>query len=120
MPDGTYRFRLTASDASGNPEGALESTRSSRWFRIDNTAPVVKLNRHDEVWVASVSDLLSPIVRAEWARDGESWQALAAKDGLLDGREETFEFPASAGRHLVVVRVVDRQHNRATAGAIEE
>jgi hypothetical protein len=120
MPDGTYRFRLTASDAPGNPEGALDSTRTSRWFRIDNTAPTVKLERHDERWVASVSDLLSPIARAEWSRDGERWQALAAKDGLLDGREETFEFPASTGRHLVVVRVADRQHNRATAGGVEE
>jgi hypothetical protein len=120
MPDGTYRFRLTASDAPGNPEGALESTRSSRWFKIDNTAPAVKLERRGEIWVASVSDLLSPIARAEWSRDGESWQALAPDDGLLDGRQETFEFPASAGRHLVVVRVVDRQHNRATAGGIEE
>jgi hypothetical protein len=38
---------------------------------------------------------------------------------LLDGREEIFEFPARDGAHLVVVRVVDEQHNRATAGATE-
>ena len=59
-------------------------------------------------------------MRAEWSRDGDAWEALAPEDGLLDGRDELFEFPARDGDHVVVVRVVDRQHNRATAGAVEE
>jgi hypothetical protein len=120
LPDGIYRFRLTASDAPRNPDGALEVSRSSRWFPVDNSPPRVSLDRVDDTWVVTVRDSLSPIVRAEWSRDGEEWTALAPTDGLLDGREESFEFPADAGRHMVVVRVVDRQHNRATAGAVEE
>jgi hypothetical protein len=120
LPDGTYRFRLTASDAPRNPGGALEVIRVSRWFPVDNSAPAVSLRRKGDTWVVSVTDALSPIVRAEWSRDGKSWTALAPTDGLLDGRQETFEFPAADGRHKVVVRVVDRQHNRATAGAVEE
>jgi hypothetical protein len=120
LPNGTYRFRLTASDAPGNPDGALEVSRVSRWFPVDNSPPSVSLRRAGDTWVVSVSDSLSPIVRAEWSRDGDEWTALAPEDGLLDGREEAFEFPAAAGRHMVVVRVVDRQHNRATAGAVEE
>ena len=120
VPDGAYRFRLTASDAPQNPAAPLETHRVSRWFHIDNTPPVISIVRSGETWVATVTDKLSPIVRAEWSRDGEAWQALAPSDGLLDGREETFEFPAAEGRHMVVVRVVDRQHNRATAGATEE
>jgi hypothetical protein len=80
----------------------------------------VSLRRAGKLWVVSVRDDLSPIVRAEWSRDGDQWIALAPADGLLDGREETFEFPATSGRHMVVVRVVDRQHNRATAGAEEK
>jgi hypothetical protein len=120
LPDGTYRFRLTASDAPGNPEGAIEVSRVSRWFAVDNTPPSVSLRRAGKLWVVSVRDDLSPIVRAEWSRDGDQWIALAPADGLLDGREETFEFPVASGRHMVVVRVVDRQHNRATAGAVEE
>jgi len=120
LPDGTYRFRLTASDAPGNPDGAIEVSRVSRWFVVDNTAPAASLRRTGDLWVVSASDNLSPIARAEWSRDGHEWTALAPTDGLLDGREETFEFPAVAGRHMVVVRVVDRQHNRATAGAVEE
>jgi hypothetical protein len=120
MPDGTYRFRLTASDEPRNPEGPLEVSRVSRWFPIDNSPPSVSLDRSGDSWTATVTDALSPIVRAEWSRDGDEWIALAPADGLLDGREETFEFPAASGRHMVVVRVVDRQHNRATAGAVEE
>ena len=120
LPDGVYRFRLTASDAPGNPDGALEVSRVSRWFTVDNTAPAVSLRRTGDQWVVSATDNLSPITRAEWSRDGDEWTALAPTDGLLDGREETFKFPAASGRHMVVVRVVDRQHNRATAGAVEE
>lgn len=120
LPDGTYRFRLTATDAPGNPEGAIEVSRASRWFTVDNTAPKASLRRTGDRWVVTVQDNLSPIVRAEWSRDGSEWTALAPTDGLLDGREETFEFPAVSGRHMIVVRVVDRQHNRATAGAVEE
>lgn len=120
VPDGVYRFRLTASDSPENPAGALESTRMSRWFTIDNTPPAVALERRGATWEVTVTDALSPIVRAEWSRDGDAWEALAPADGLLDGRVETFAFPAEEGSHMVAVRVVDHQHNRATAGAVEE
>jgi hypothetical protein len=120
LPDGTYRFRLTASDLPRNPEGALETTRLSRWFTVDNTPPVVTLRRSGAVWTASVVDTGSAIARAEWSRDGERWRALAPTDGLLDGRREQFQFAAEEGRSMIVVRAVDRHHNRATAGAVEE
>ena len=38
----------------------------------------------------------------------------------LAGLDERFRFKAAAGRHLVVVRAIDRHHNRATAGVVEE
>jgi sugar lactone lactonase YvrE len=120
LPDGTYRFRLTASDAPLNPGAALETSRVSRWFTVDNSPPGVTLERSGATWKATATDDRSPIARAEWSRDGDKWQALAASDGLLDGLTESFEFPASDGRHKVVVRVVDSHHNRATAGAAEE
>ena len=97
VPDGVYRFRLTASDSPDNPEGALETSRLSRWFSVDNTPPTVALERSGAIWKVTVTDALSPIVRAEWSRDGDVWEALAPTDGLLDGRVEHFEFPAEAG-----------------------
>ena len=87
LPDGTYRFRLTANDTPGNPDGSIEVSRVSRWFTIDNTAPVASLDRTGDLWVVSVKDNLSPIARAEWSRDGHEWTVLAPTDGLLDGRE---------------------------------
>ena len=60
------------------------------------------------------------MVKVQWSRDGERWHALAPADGVLDGRQESFSFAAESGRHLVVVRGYDRQHNRAVAGVVEE
>ncbi len=120
LPDGWYRFRLTATDAARNPVGALETTRVSGWFAVDNTPPRIELERDGGEWTVTVTDALSPVVRAEWSRDGGRWQPLPPADGLLDGREERFEFTAAEGEHLVVVRAVDRHHNRATAGASEK
>jgi len=119
LPDGTYRFRLTASDAATNPGNGLEATRSSRWFVVDNTPPTVTLTRSGGQWHVTVEDASSAVSRAEWSRDGEKWHPLAPTDGILDGQRETFSFDAQDGRHLVVVRAVDRHLNRTTAGAVE-
>jgi hypothetical protein len=120
LPDGTYRFRLTASDAETNPGAGLETTRSGRWFVVDNTPPVISLSRSGARWTVTVEDASSAIGRAEWSRDGDRWHQLAPTDGILDGQRETFSFEAEDGQHLVVVRAVDRHHNRATAGATEQ
>jgi hypothetical protein len=120
LPDGMYRFTLTASDADTNPDGGLERVRSSRWFVVDNTAPDVALTRSGDRWNVSVTDAASAVARVEWSRDGERWNQLAPTDGILDGKRETFSFPAEDDRGLIVVRAIDRHHNRATVGAVEE
>lgn len=120
VPDGWYRFRVAASDAPTNPGRAQQAVGLSEWFVVDNTPPEVTLRREEGSWVAAVRDAASSLARAEWSRDGESWNPVAAEDGLLDGREETFRFAAAAGGRLVVVRVIDRHHNRTTTGVVEE
>ncbi len=120
LPEGRYRFRLTASDRPANPDAPLEVTETSAWFVVDNSPPVVRLERRGDRWLVVARDRWSPIARAEWSRDGKGWHPLAPEDGLLDGLEERFEIPAEPGRHLLVVRVVDTHHNRATAGGEEE
>jgi hypothetical protein len=119
LPDGMYRFRLVASDADANPDGGLEAVRRSRWFMVDNTPPKVSLTRDGATWRATVTDAGSAVSRVEWSRDGERWNQLAPTDGILDGRSESFTFPAEADRGLVVVRAIDRHHNRSTAGVVE-
>ncbi len=120
VPDGWYRFHLVGTDEPGNPTGALTAEERSRWFVVDNTPPRVSLTRDKSSWRVDVEDGLSPLARVEWARDGERWHAIAPDDGILDEPTERFHVPAEEGRHLLVVRAVDRHHNRATAGTVEE
>ncbi len=120
VPDGRYRFRITASDRVRNPAAPLETTGLSRWFTVDTTPPEVTVRRDGGTWLVEARDAGSSIARAEWSRDGERWTGMAPEDGILDGGVERFRIPVAAGRHVLVVRVVDRHHNRATAGAVEE
>ncbi len=120
VPDGVYRFDVSATDAADNPADPLTATRMSPWFTVDNTPPRVTITRQHSAWVVKADDALSPIELAQWSRDGTRWYALAPADGILDGRHETFTFPAHPGHHLVVVRVFDTHHNRAVASAVEQ
>ena len=98
----------------------METVAISRWFTVDNTPPEIEFSVGGEAWKIRVSDAASPILRVEWSRDGDRWHQLAPEDGVLDGTEERFTMARKSGRHLVVVRVMDRHHNRATEGVVEE
>ncbi len=120
VPDGRYRFRVGATDRVRNPEDALETMALSRWFTVDNTPPVISFRREGETWIVEVRDVGSAVARAEYSRDGKKWKTLAPEDGMLDGAVERFSMPVAQGRHLLVVRAMDRHHNRATASVTEE
>ncbi len=120
LPDGVYRFLLSATDAPQNPGTAMETAAPSRWFTIDNTPPVIEFEAEGEIWTVRARDASSPIASVEWSRDGDRWHHLAPEDGVLDGVEEAFNMPRESGGHLVVVRAMDRHHNRATEGVVEE
>ncbi len=120
VPDGRYRFRLRASDAASNPGNAMVGTAVSEWFEVDNGPPEITIRRDGGSWEVRVRDAGSSVRQVEYSRDGDRWHPLAAVDGVLDGPEERFRFPAEDGRHLVVVRAIDRHHNRSTASVVEE
>lgn len=120
VPDGRYRFRVHATDRVRNPGDALAAVGLSRWFTVDDTPPVISFHREGESWLVEVRDAASALARAEYSRDGKAWKALAPGDGMLDGRVERFRIAVVAGHHLLVVRAMDRHHNRATAGVTEE
>ncbi|MFZ5803934.1 MAG: hypothetical protein ACOY7U_03680 [Acidobacteriota bacterium] len=119
LADGLYRFRLTATDAPGNPETPQVSSAVSSWFVVDNTPPSLKLRREGDFWVIEAADELSPITLAEYNRDAQSWLPLAPEDGLLDAPRELFRLPVAKGKHVLSVRVVDDHHNRRVV-AVEE
>jgi len=120
LPDGVYRFEITAGDESQNPGSEIETTATSRWFTVDNTPPVIEIAAENGEWTIRVTDARSPISRVEWSRDGDRWHQLAPADGVLDGTDESFTIDSEQGGHLLVVRAVDRQHNRTTEGVVEE
>lgn len=119
LPDGLYRFRLTATDAPANPEEPATVQALSSVVVVDNTPPTVAIARTGSEWLVTVDDALSPVTRVEWNRDADAWHAISPEDGLLDRRHETFRIPVQGGVHVLAVRAVDDHHNRATA-AVEE
>ena len=119
LPDGQYRFEVTATDGSQNPGSELETTATSRWFTVDNTPPEIDIEADGATWEVRVRDARSPITVVEWSRDGDRWHRLAAEDGILDGTDESFRLERKQGSHFVVVRAMDRHHNRATEGVVE-
>ncbi len=116
LPDGAYRFRLTASDA-GERSGAeaLSDEKLSESVVIDNSPPALEsLTRRGSAIVVELADALSPMRSAAISIDAGEWRPAAAADGLLDGRRETLTLEVPGGARLLLLRVSDAAHNVIT------
>ncbi len=118
LPDGRFRFRLEATDESVNPGAPKAGEGISPWFVVDNTVPEILVTPEGQHWAIEVRDA-SSLARVQMSRDGGSWQDLLPEDGLLDGVVERFSIEVEEGKHLVVIRAIDRHHNRAVVGVEE-
>jgi hypothetical protein len=116
LPDGIYRFRVTASDAQGNSNGrALSSERISEPVTVDHTPPVLgNVTRSGESFRVVVSDAMNALRQADYSLDGESWVPVEPVDGLLDGRRETFQIEPGEEAELILFRVMDSFFNLTT------
>jgi hypothetical protein len=117
LPDGRYRFRLTASDRRGNgAKDELTAEQESEPVVIDHSPPVrERALRRDGVWSVGVRDRLNPLREAQLSIDAGEWRPVAAADGLLDGQQETLllgDIPDSA--RLVLLRLADAALNYET------
>jgi len=121
LPDGRYRFRVTASDRLSNPEGeALTATEEGPIAVIDNTPPVLAVETRRivggdlEVHLLA-EDALSPLVKAEGAVNADRWRLVPAEKGIADSPKERFVFrvPRPPGPAILTVRVVDAAGNWA-------
>ena len=125
LPDGLYRVRLTVSDSPSNP---VDRARTAVFLappqRVDNTAPRVSASARIAdgrliVEGRAEDPLGGRIAEVRVSIDGGPWQALAPKDGLLDGPDEAFAsalpLPA-AGEHDLVVQALDADSNPGAAG----
>lgn len=121
LPDGRYRFRVTASDRASNPEGqALSASEETGVVVVDNTPPVLKIEsqsaeRGELVLRVSAADALSPLARAEGSVNADRWRLLTPDDGVADGSTEryTFRIARPEGPAVVSIRVLDAAGNVA-------
>ncbi len=121
LPDGRYRFRVTASDRASNPEGQwLAASEETGVVVIDNTPPALKIEsrsaeKGELVLRVSAVDALSPLARAEGSVNADRWRLLTPDDGVADGSDEryTFRIPGPDGPAVVSIRVLDAAGNVA-------
>ncbi|HEX5855751.1 MAG TPA: hypothetical protein VFZ57_09035, partial [Thermoanaerobaculia bacterium] len=121
LPDGRYRFRVTASDRVSQPESeALTAREETAVVVIDNTPPVLKVDSKrvegDSVVVTVLAaDAISPVTKAEGAVNADRWRLLPAEDGAADSPTERFVFriPRPTGPAVLSIRVLDAMGNVA-------
>jgi hypothetical protein len=124
LPDGTYLFKVIASDAPANPvEAALSSEETTDAIEIDNTPPTIKVSGPTVSGQAAevtfdTSDATSRIVRAEYSVDGGAWQLVYPTDGVADSAHEVYRVRVTfdkLGEHVIAFRCADSSANVGTS-----
>ncbi len=126
LPDGEYMLRVTASDAASNPrDQALQDSRISDPFLIDNTPPqILNLtataagNKVAVRWTAR--DARSNIEKAEYSVNGGEWTVVEPSNKLTDSPEEDYrlEIDRTQGEQVIAVRVSDEFDNQSVDKAV--
>ncbi|HVS62519.1 MAG TPA: hypothetical protein VMT85_03335 [Thermoanaerobaculia bacterium] len=116
LPDGLYRFKLTASDRPSNAEQGTEiAERTSEVVAVDHSAPVVgAVERRGGAFEVEVTDALSPLRQAQVSIDAGRWVDVAALDGLVDSRNERLRIEVPEGAQVVLLRLGDAAFNATT------
>jgi hypothetical protein len=120
VADGRYRFKVVADDKRSNPPGkGLTTEKISEVVTIDNTPPeIVSLTAtvHGKRALvrARLADALSILASANVDIDNGDSLPMAANDGIVDQRQEDFEWETGdlkPGEHVVTVVATDRAGN---------
>jgi len=116
LPDGTYLFRIAASDEPSNTrETALADEQITDPIEVDNTPPAIKVTgptisgQSAEV-LFDATDATSRVVRGEYSVDGGAWQLIYPVDGIADSAHESFKVKVKfdkPGEHLIAFRCAD-------------
>lgn len=127
VPEGSYVVRIEASDAPSNPDGLSLSTRQqSESLDIDNNPPqIVNFSVRPSVNNTEVSflvkDSFSYLRSVAYSVDAWEWKRVFPRDGLLDSKEEAFQFTIPsppAGERILVVKAEDGMYNIGTGKAV--
>jgi hypothetical protein len=116
LPDGHYRFRLTASDRPANlASDSLEASRVSELVTVDHSPPRLESTRRDgNELVITLADEHSILRESVTSSNAATWQEAAVEDGLLDARRETLRVPLPEETNLLLLRLTDAAFNVIT------
>ncbi|HET8677886.1 MAG TPA: hypothetical protein VFO63_18950 [Blastocatellia bacterium] len=124
LPDGSYLFKVQASDVPGNPTGlALTHEKATDAIEIDNTPPAIKvtgpvLNAQTAEVTFDVTDTTSRVVRGEYSVDGGPWRLIFPADGIADSSRESYKVSVTfdkPGEHVIAFRCADSSSNVGTS-----
>lgn len=114
VPSGRYVLRVVARDQTSNPEGrGLSYEKDTESFEVDNEPPAITATVNAGLARVVVTDAMSAVRKAEWAKEAGTWTDLTPVDGLADSREETFEFRLEGAPAAIVIRATDAFGNVA-------
>jgi hypothetical protein len=118
LPDGIYRFRLSASDRLANdPADARTAERVSEPVVVDHAPPElvgVEKEGDGKLLRVTVRDAASPLREAVSSLNAQEWKPVRAADGLIDGRTEVLLVDPGKPGDLLLLRVTDAAHNVVT------
>ena len=127
MPDGTYVFRVVASDAPSNAPGkAFVTEKISEPFDVDNTPPrIEEIRARTEAGgirlTFTASDSFSLIRDTAYAIDAGEWVPVQPADGLNDSPVEKYDLVLprpGPGEHSIVMRSTDAAGNTGSGKTI--
>ncbi len=120
IPEGSYQFRITASDEVSNPLGKEKKhTKVSNVFVVDNTAPTIEdLKVVGQTITGAAVDGIGPIRSIEVQVNGQGqYYQLDAQDGIFDQKREGFSVDVAtllkSSVSLIVIRAFDSAGNSA-------
>lgn len=124
LPDGSYQFKVQASDGPSNPATlALNHEASTDAVELDNTPPSIKVSGPAVTGLTAettfeVTDTTSRVVRGEYSVDGGPWLLIFPADGIADSARESFRVRvtfARSGEHVIAFRCTDSSANVGTS-----
>lgn len=122
LPDGEYLLKVVASDSISNASGALQDTAVSDRFEVCNTPPVIQMESTSMTAAVgspvlikgTITSISSTISAVQYNRDGKTWIAAAADDGVFDGKSEHFNITLTnlpVGTIKIEVQAIDAAGN---------
>jgi hypothetical protein len=124
VPDGTYLFRVVATDGPSNPADlALTDEEISDAVEIDNTPPAIKVSGPTITGQTAeatfdVADTTGRITKGEYSVDGGPWQLIFPVDGIADSGTESYKVKVkfdSGSEHVIAFRAGDSSANVGSA-----